>query len=85
MKSITIHNLDTTLDSMIRKTARREGLSLNKTIIKMLEKAFGLCRNKKSNNIDEYKDLSGVWNEKDFETFEKNVSDFEKTDQSDWQ
>jgi len=85
MKSITIHNLDTTLDSLIRKTARREGLSLNKTIIKMLEKAFGLCRTKKNNNIEEYKDLSGVWNDKDFESFEKNVSDFEKTDQGDWQ
>jgi hypothetical protein len=85
MKSITIHKLDNTLESLIRKTAHKEGLSLNRTITKMLEKAFGIQSGKKGNNIDGYKDLSGVWNDKDFELFERNTSDFEKTDQGDWQ
>ena len=36
MKSITIHELDDDLDALIRVRARREGLSLDKTIKKLL-------------------------------------------------
>ena len=85
MKSITIHNLDDGVDLLIRKQAQQDGLSLNKTIKTLLKKALGLSRIKQNSNIKDYKDLFGIWNERDIELFEKNTSDFEKIDQSDWQ
>ena len=42
MKSITIHGLDEHLDRTIRSLAEREGLSMNKTIKKVLRSALGL-------------------------------------------
>ncbi len=85
MKSITIHNLDDTLDLLIRKQAQEKGLSLNRTIKYLLQKALGIKQGKKTSNIDDYKDLFGTWDEREYQSFEKNISDFEKIDQSDWQ
>ena len=84
MKSITIHNLDDILDLSIRKQAQEKGLSLNRTIKYLLQKALGIKKEKKSSNIDDYKDLFGTWDEMDYQSFEKNIADFEKIDQSDW-
>ena len=85
MKSITVHNLDDTMDSLIRKQAHQNGVSLNKAIKTLLKKALGLNRIEQYSNIKGYNDLFGIWNEKDLKLFEKNTSDFEKIDQSDWQ
>jgi hypothetical protein len=85
MKSITIHNLDDNLDLLIRKQAREKGLSLNKTIKYLLQKALGIKRDKKTDNIDDYRDLFGIWDEKEYQQFEEKISEFEEVDQSDWQ
>ena len=85
MKSITIHNLDDSVDLLIRRQAHQNGISLNKVIKTLLKKALGLSKINQNNNIKDYNDLFGIWNEKDLKLFEKNVSDFEKIDQSDWQ
>jgi len=42
MKSITIHGLDGPLDTLIREKARKQQLSLNKTIKLLLEESLGL-------------------------------------------
>lgn len=42
MKSITIHNLDDPLYTLIRVKAKNEGLSLNKAIKKLLADALHL-------------------------------------------
>lgn len=83
MKSITVHGLDETLDSFIRERAKRQGTSLNKTIKKLLRDSLGISE-KKSDNRAQFKDLFGVWSQKDLKEFERNTMDFEKIDSEDW-
>ena len=84
MKSITIHNLDERLAKLIEKKARESGTSLNKTIKKLLSQALGLTPKVDAAKSDEFLDLSGVWDENDFQDFNKNVGDLGKVDPEDW-
>ncbi len=85
MRSITIHGLDEDLDRMIRNLAEREGLSMNKTIKKVLRRALGLDDLSKTARREQFADLFGTWTKQDFEKFQENTSDFSQVDPSDWQ
>lgn len=85
MKSITIHNLDERLSKLIEKKAKESGTSLNKTIKGLLRQALGLSAKNIPDKKDEFSDLSGVWDENEFQDFSKNVEDFNKVDAKDWQ
>jgi hypothetical protein len=84
MKSITIHDLHKQLDMMIRKRARKDGKSLNKTIKNILEESLGIKKMPGITNRDEFMDLFGVWNKHDLNHFEKSMDDFAKIDKEDW-
>ncbi len=77
MKSITIHGLDESLYKRIRERAARSGLSLNKTIKKLLEKSLGINRGKRETHREDFLDFFGTWSEEDLAEFNKSVSDFE--------
>jgi plasmid stability protein len=85
MKSITIHGLDEQLARTIRSLADREGLSLNKTIKKVLRSALGLDDQGKATRREQFTDLFGTWTKQDFEEFQENTADFSQVDPSDWQ
>ena len=85
MKSITIHGLQDPLDSLIRKQATKQGLSLNKTIKKLLAESLGLKSKKEVDHRMEFMDLFGVWTEEDLEEFSRAVQDFEEIDEGEWQ
>jgi hypothetical protein len=84
MKSISIHNLDTTLEYMIRKEAQNSNLSLNKTIQMLLKKAMGLTSNIKKTHEADFKDMSGVWSDKDMKEFKKGTTAFNHIDSEEW-
>lgn len=85
MKSITIHDLDDVLDKKIREKAKSQGLSLNKTIKKLLEKSLGINRGKGKDHREDFIDLFGSWSSEDLDEFKKAISDFEKVDPKDWE
>lgn len=84
MKSITIHNLDDPLNTLIREKAKNEGMSLNYTIKKLLAEALGLSPRKGEDREKDFLDLFGVWSNKEAREFHKQVSDFEKINREDW-
>jgi len=84
MKSITIHSLDDELDKEIRVKAKNQGISLNKTIKRLLEKALGLKSSKEPNHKDEFMDLFGIWSKEDFLEFFESTEDFNIADPEDW-
>jgi len=84
MKSITIHNLDSSLDSLIREKARKQGTSLNRTIQMLLKKALGLQHGTPENRRNDFIDLFGVWSQQDETEFQNNIQDFNTIDESDW-
>lgn len=81
MKSITVHGLDDPLDRLIREKADREGVSLNKTIKKLLRDSLGLSRQHKKHDFSAF---CGIWSKKEYEEFERSVKDFERIDREDW-
>jgi len=84
MKSITIHGLDEHLDRTIRSLANREGLSMNKTIKKVLRSALGLDEQSMTTRREQFTDLFGTWTKQDLDEFQENTADFSQVDPSDW-
>jgi hypothetical protein len=82
MKTISLHGVDAPLNEKIKEKARQMGLSVNKTVKKLLENSLGLSKNKVKE--DRFKDLCGVWSDKDAEEFRTNTEEFRKTDPEDW-
>ncbi|MEW6429386.1 MAG: hypothetical protein AB1568_15285 [Thermodesulfobacteriota bacterium] len=80
MKSITIHNLDEPLDALLRKRARQQGTSLNKTIKILLADALGIGSGKRQDFLD----LCGIWSPEEVVEFEKTQGDFEEIHPEDW-
>ena len=84
MKSITIHGLDGPLDTLIREKARRQQLSLNKTIKLLLEESLGLTDRGCKNHRDEFIDLCGVWTTEDKRNFIATNKELNSIDPGDW-
>ena len=85
MKSITIHGLDHQLDKLIRKRAKKHGISLNKTIKNLLEESLGIKKLPDYDHSEDFMDMFGTWSEEDNKKFDKSISDLEKIDEKDWQ
>jgi hypothetical protein len=84
MKSITIHNLEDSLALLIQEKAKKNGLSLNKTIKMLLRKSLGL-NDKREDNKEEFLDLFGVWTKNDEKQFIKRVEVFNNVEAKDWE
>lgn len=84
MKSITIHNLDDPLDSLIRERAKQDGVSLNTTIKKLLREALGLSAPLLQDRAEVFQEFCGVWSAGDLEEFCRNTSGLSRVDAGDW-
>lgn len=84
MKSITIHNLDDALESLIKEKAKKQGISLNKTIQILLKQSLGLNSKPSGNHREDFLDIFGSWSEKDEMEFIKKSQDFNTINESDW-
>ncbi|MBU1172068.1 MAG: hypothetical protein KKD44_21130 [Proteobacteria bacterium] len=85
MKSMTIHGMDDQLAELIKAKAKSEGLSINKTLKKLLEISLGIKPQPKKNNIDDFKEFKGLWTESDLKEFEEQTADIRSIDTEDWQ
>ncbi|MBN2441245.1 MAG: hypothetical protein JXJ04_07855 [Spirochaetales bacterium] len=84
MKSITIHNLDDELETLIREESKKEGKSLNKTIQNLLRKALGLKNRENEVVNEEYQEFYGIWTDEDEKEFNENIADLNKVQPEDW-
>jgi len=85
MKSITIYDLDDSLDALIREKAKEEGLSLNGTVKMLLRKAPGLESDSTGDRRAEFAEFCGVWSKADSAEFDRTTRDLRKVDPQDWQ
>lgn len=84
MKSITIHNLDDTLEALIRAKAKKNGLSLNKTIQLLLRQSLGLSAQASNDYKSDFQELCGVWSAADETAFNAQVQDLNEVNPDDW-
>lgn len=84
MKSITIHDLDDSLDAMIQEKAKEQGLSLNRTVKMLLRKALGLESGGNGDRKAGFAEFCGAWSKADAAEFKRNTNDLCKVDPRDW-
>ncbi len=85
MNSMTIHGVDKMLADLIKAKAEAEGLSVNKSIKKLLETALGVKPHPDRKYLKDFEEFSGQWTESDLEEFETCTADLSDIDPGDWQ
>ena len=85
MKSITLHNIDGPLAELIKSKAKSEGLSMNKTIQKILEESLGVRHKSAGAFRHDFEEFCGIWSDRDLAEFHDRSSDFNRVDPEDWQ
>ena len=85
MKSLTLHGVEEPLANLIKAKAESEGLSINKTIKKLLEECLGVKPQPERKNLCDFEAFCGLWTQDDLDEFEKKTSDLREIDDTDWQ
>ena len=84
MKSITIHGIDSPLAELIKSKALSEGLSVNKTVKKILEEALGVKPQTVSKNRMDFEEFSGIWSDLELAEFDEKTKDLSSVNNEDW-
>ena len=86
MSSITLHNLEDSLYTLLKQKARKEGKSLNRTIQELLTESMGMKRKaeKSGKKKDVYSELCGVMSREELKKMEEAEKEFEVIEEKDW-
>lgn len=86
MKAITLRQIPTELAEIIEREALATGTSLNKTVLRLLEKATGISGNgrrpRRCHDLDE---LAGSWTTKHAREFDRHLGDQRQIDPDLWE
>ena len=77
MKAITLRNLPPELARTIRQKAEKQGTSINKAVINLLEEGTGIRGNKRNRGKSLHHDLdslAGSWTREEAEEFDKSLA-----------
>ena len=82
MKTMTIRKVPAEVAAALETEKRRRGLSLNRTVLSLIEEALGISEGKaRSNGL---RRLAGTWNEKEFRRFEEAIAPLGEIDGDLW-
>jgi len=84
MKSITIHGIDDITSQQLQIVAAKMGLSLNKTIKKILQEALGIKPAEISSRRSDFEEFCGIWSEDDLQEFNAAVEPLRQVNPEDW-
>ena len=84
MKSITLHKIDDPLLALIKSKARSDGLSINKTVKKILEESLGVRPAPEGAFREDFAEFCGTWSDTDIAEFGERTKDLRKIDPEDW-
>ena len=86
IKAITLRNLPPDLATAIETEAKSTGASLNATVLRLLQRAFGDESRPKPGNKKK-RDLSsfaGTWTKEEADEFDAFLADHRRVDAEDW-
>ena len=86
MKQITIRSIPDEVKKTVQKEAAQKGVSLNKAIISLLERAVGGKQPEKRKRVlyHDLDHLAGTWSREEAKEFRKTMRMFEKIDEDLW-
>lgn len=83
--SIVIRNLDDKAAFCLKSLAKKEGVSMNSLVLKIINRAVGLEKEPcKVQLYDDLDYLAGTWNKTDLKEFNNNTAFFEAIDKDTW-
>jgi len=87
MKQITLRSIPENVKKTVKKEAERKGVSLNKAIISLLEKAVGgqTMEKKKKALYHDLDHLVGLWSREEAAVFDKRLKTQRKVDAELWE
>jgi hypothetical protein len=84
MPTMTIRGLDELTMKALKEKAKQEGMSVNSTLVKLLQEELGLKKKKRTVVHNDLDFLAGTWSDKDYREFHRKIEDFEKIDETAW-
>ncbi len=84
MKSITIHGIDDVTAKQLEIVSEQMGLSLNKTIKKLLHEVLGIKPADISSRKSDFEEFCGVWSKDDIKEFNNNTESLEQIEPGEW-
>ena len=84
MNAITVRNLPPAVAKAVREKARKERLSLNKAIVKLLEAATGVAEPDEPVVHHDLDHLAGSWSEAEYEEFMEAAREHRTIDPEMW-
>ena len=86
MKAITLRQIPTALAEIIEREAAAAGTSLNKTVLRLLEKATGLSgKGRRPRQFHDLDELAGSWTTKQAREFDRHLGDQRQIDPDLWE
>ncbi len=84
MNAITVRNLPPAVAKAVKEKARKEKLSLNKAIVRLLEEATGAEKGKKRVIHHDLDKFFGTWTKKEADTFDEALREQRQIDPEMW-
>ena len=87
MNQLTIRGFDSDLERSIRQLAAREGISLNRAVLRLLRRGAGLGNHDHQANVvgDSLDHLIGTWSPEEAAEFEDALRDLSRVDEAMWE
>ena len=85
MNAITVRNLPPAVAKAVREKARREKLSLNKAVARLLEEATGNADRGKQIVHHDLDTLAGTWSEAEYREFMASLHEQRRIDPEMWE
>ena len=86
LKSMTLRGLDSQLAAKLREEAKREGKSVNQTVLDALRKQFGLDKSRRFTEVHHDLDhLFRRWDEDEFMQIQQKIDSEQRIDSELWQ
>ena len=85
MPTVTLRGLKEEEAERLREEARREGISLNALLLRLVREAAGLAHRPRRPRYDDLDDLAGTWTEEEAQEFLAALEETERIDPGMWE
>lgn len=84
MKQLTIRGFDDELAAYVEDLARREGISLNRAVMRLLRRGADLDHGKADVVGTSLDHLTGTWSSEEADRIDRALEDFSRIDEAMW-
>ncbi len=84
MNAITVRNLPPEVARAVKEKARKEKLSLNKAVLRLLEEATGVDKESKKVVHDDLDRFFGTWTKEEADAFDEAAREHRRIDPEMW-